>query len=875
MADPRTTLIPDPDPAETREWVESIDSVVHFQGAERAHYLLGRVHEHLQVDGVQLPYLVQSPYVNTIPPALQPVYPGDLEMERRIRRMVRWNAAVMVHRANKHFPGLGGHLSTYASAAHIYEVCFNHFFRSPVHPDGGDQVFFQGHSAPGVYARAFLEGRLTEAQCLAFRRESKPGTGISSYPHPRLMPDFWQFSTVSMGLGPISAIYQARFNRYLHNRGLADTAQSRVWAFLGDGETDEPESLGALSLAAREGLDNLVFVVNCNLQRLDGPVRGNGKIIQELESVFSGAGWNVLKVIWGSSWDPLLAADTDGILRQRMDEVPDGEYQKYVTAGVDYVREHFFGRYPQLKAIADGMSDWDLQHLSRGGHDPVKVYAALHQATAAPNGRPTVVLVKTIKGHALGGAFAGRNTTHQQKKFDVQALAKFRDRLELPITDKELEQAPLYHPGVDAPEIQYLQERRAALGGPMPVRTTAKTQVQVPGDKTFQRYLEGSGTTEVSTTGAVVGVLSSLLRDKELGKRIVPILCDEGRTFGMEALFKPYGIYSALGQRYTPVDADFLLAYREATDGQILQEGITEAGSMASFLAAGTAYSTHGTPLVPFYFFYSMFGFQRTGDTIWQAADMNARGFLIGCTAGRTTLNGEGLQHQDGHSLLMAATNPGVVAYEPTYAYEAATLIRAGLTRMLGGDDVIYYLTAQNESYVMPAMPADPAAAEGIRRGCYLLRRADEVAAEAGVTLSDDAAPLQLLGSGSIMSGVLATQEALVRDHGVRADVWSVTSYSELRREALRVEESNRAAGRRQGETSWLQDTLGATSGPVIAASDWMTLVPDQLSRWLGTRLTSLGTDGFGMSDTREALRAHFGVDAEAILSAALWSLDA
>ncbi|MCO4763662.1 MAG: pyruvate dehydrogenase (acetyl-transferring), homodimeric type [Myxococcales bacterium] len=871
--DPRNVLQPDPDPSETREWIESMESVVQFQGLERAHYLLGKVHEYLQVDGAQLPYLVQSPYVNTIPASLQPAYPGDLDMEKRIRRMVRWNAAVMVHRANKHFPGLGGHLSTYASAATIYEVAFNHFFRSPAHPAGGDQVYFQGHSAPGIYARAFLEGRMTEAQCLAFRREAVPNTGISSYPHPRLMPDFWQFSTVSMGLGPLAAIYQARFNRYLHHRGLKDTRNSRVWAFLGDGETDEPEALGALSLPAREGLDNLIFVVNCNLQRLDGPVRGNGKIIQELESVYSGAGWNVIKVVWGGTWDKLLAEDHEGVLRRRMDEVVDGQYQKYVTTGVDYVREDFFGKYPQLKAVGDSLSDYEVQHLKRGGHDPIKVYAAMHQATTQRNGRPTVILVKTIKGHGLGGGFAGRNTTHGQKKFDVEALAKFRDRLELPISDADLKEGALYHPGERSPEIDYLKSRRQALGGPMPVRSSDHTQIAVPGPKTWQRYLEGSGKTEVSTTGATVGVLTSLMRDKELGRHVVPILCDEGRTFGMEALFKPYGIYSALGQLYTPVDADYLLAYRESMDGQILQEGITEAGSVASFIAAGTSYSTHGVPMVPFYFFYSMFGFQRTGDSIWQAADMNARGFLIGCTAGRTTLMGEGLQHQDGHSVLLAATNPGVITYEPTYAYEVAVIVEAGLARMLSGDDVIYYLTVQNEPYLMPKLPTEQTEAvrEGIRRGCYVAKPASEVG-----DLPDDAPTMQLLGSGSIMQFVLEAQEILVKEHGVRADVWAVTSYNELRREALAVEEANRMAKLRgpDAETSWLIDTLGATEGPILAASDWMTLVPDQLTRWLGRRLSSVGTDGFGMSDTREALRHHFGVDTPAIIEAALWRLD-
>ncbi len=864
----RQTLVADPDPLETQEWRDSIDAVVHYAGKERAHYLLGQVQEHLQEEGVQLPYLVRSPYVNTIPVDQQPTYPGDQAMEWRIRSIIRWNAAVMVHRANKHHDGLGGHLSTYASAATLYEVGFHHFFRSPAHPKGGDHVFFQGHSAPGVYARAFLEGRLSAAQLEAFRREAPGSGGISSYPHPRLMPEFWQYSTVSMGLGPLAAIYQARFDRYLHARGIADTSNRRVWAFLGDGETDEPESLGALSIAAREGLDNLIFVVNCNLQRLDGPVRGNGKIIQELESIFAGAGWNVVKVVWGSNWDRLLAQDHTGILKKRMEEVPDGEYQKYVTAGVGYVREQFFGKYPALRAMADAMTDAELQSMSRGGHDPAKVYAAYHAATTAANGRPTVVLAKTIKGHALGGAFEARNTTHQQKKFDVEALLKFRDRLQLPIPDAAMEDPPLYHPGEASPEVAYLRERRALLGGPIPMRTTNTTSVAMPAAKMWQRFLGGSGTTEVSTTGAFVGVLGALMREGELARHIVPILCDEGRTFGMEAFFKPFGIYSALGQRYTPVDAEFLLAYREAVDGQILQEGITEAGSMASFLAAGTAYATHGKPMVPFYFFYSMFGFQRVGDLVWQAADMNARGFLLGCTAGRTTLNGEGLQHQDGHSLILASTNPAVVSYEAAYAWELAIITRDGLQRMLEkGDNVIYYLTLQNEAWAMPAMPADAEA--GVLRGCYLLRRAADVP---GASLAADAPRLQLCGSGSILPSVLDAQRELALEHGIAADVWAVTSYQALRNEQIARDVAGWQGQPDPGPT-WLEQTLGASSGPIVAASDWMRLVPDQIAPWLGGRLLSLGTDGFGMSDTREALRRHFGVDARAVVDAALWRL--
>jgi len=867
----RKTLVPDADPAETRDWLESIDAVIEQAGQERAHHLLRQVHEHLQVDGVRLPYLVQSPYINTIPADEQPAYPGDLAMEKRIRRIVRWNAAVMVHRANLRHPGLGGHLASYASAATMYEVGFHHFFRSPQRPDGGDQVFFQGHSAPGIYARAFLAGRLSEAHLDGFRRESGDGAGMSSYPHPRLMPDFWQFSTVSMGLGPICAVYQARFNRYLQHRGIKDTSGNRVWAFLGDGETDEPEALGALSLAAREGLDNLVFVVNCNLQRLDGPVRGNGKIIQELESVFQGAGWNVIKVLWGSSWDPLLARDHDGVLRKRFAEVCDGEYQKYVTSDLSYVREHFFGKYPQLRAISDELSDRHLRRMYRGGHDPLKVHAAYDAATRSV-GRPTVVLCKTVKGYALGEGIEARNYAHGQKKISGTDLRLFRDLLELPIADAELDDPPFYHPGADSEEVAYLLERRAELGGPIPLRKTDGVQVQMPAAAAFERFNAGSGTTEVSTTGAFVSLLAAMMRDKQAGSRLVPILCDEGRTFGMESLFKPHGIYSSAGQLYTPVDAEFLLAYREARDGQILQEGINEAGSMASFIAAATSYSTHGEPVIPLYFFYSMFGFQRTADLVWQAADMNARGFLLGCTAGRTTLNGEGLQHQDGHSLLLASTNPAVVPWEPTWAYELSIIARDGLRRMLAGEDVIYYLTLQNEPYIMPKMP--DGAEEGVLAGMYLARSAKALLGDGG-GLPKRAPTVQLLGSGSIMASVLAAQEKLVQEHGVRAEVWSVTSYACLRREALALDAEARRAGRPRGDggQSWLERTLGATEGPIVAASDWMKLTSDQIAPWLGGRMLSLGTDGFGMSDTRDSLRRHFEVDTAAIVSSALWSL--
>ena len=878
MLDPRTPLAPDADPTETNEWIQSIQAVLQESGPDRAHFLIRRLHESLQTEGIPLPYLVQSPYVNTIPADEQPAYPGDLDMEQRIRRIVRWNAAVMVHRANHHHTGIGGHLSSYASAAMLYEVGFNHFFRSPQanqsatsdNTGGGDHVYFQGHSAPGVYARAFLEGRLSREQLEHFRRESIPGQGISSYPHPRLMPDFWQFSTVSMGLGPIAAIYQARFNRYLHARGLADTSNSRVWCFVGDGETDEPESLGALSIAAREHLDNLVFVVNCNLQRLDGPVRGNGKIIQELETVFTGAGWNVVKVIWGSGWDPLLAEDATGILRKRMNEVVDGDYQKYATSDLAYVREHFFGKYPELQKITEALTDREFKRMHRGGHDPVKVHAAFDAATKS-QGRPTVVLAKTVKGYSLGEGIEGRNATHQQKKFGVEELKAFRTALQLPVSDQDLDDAPFYHPGENSPEVEYIRERREALGGPVPVRTVAKVQVQVPGDKLWTAFDKGSGTAEVSTTMAFVAVLQALMRDKDIGRRIVPIVCDEARTFGMEAMFKPFGIYSSVGQLYTPVDANYLMAYREAKDGQLLQEGITEAGSMASFLAAATAYSTHGQPMIPFYLYYSMFGFQRVGDQVWQAADMNARGFLLGCTAGRTTLNGEGLQHQDGHSLLLASTNPAVVSYEPTFAYDIGLIVRDGLRRMLDGENVIYYVTLQNEAYVMPPKPEG--VDEGVLRGIYPLRKASQVE---GAKLGKGAKPLQLLASGSILAGALQAQETLVRDHGIRADLWCVTSYNELRREALAVDTRNRKARVAAGkaELPYVARILGETEGPVLAVSDWMRAVPEQVGPWLDGRLRALGTDGFGLSDTREALRRYFEVDAQAVVETGLWLVD-
>ncbi len=873
----------DPDALETREWLESLDSVLTTSGPERAHYLLRRLHESLQVEGISLPYLVLSPYVNTVPADKQPAYPGDLALEKRIRQIIRWNAALMVHRANKHFEGLGGHLSTYASAAMLYEVGFNHIFRAPTADHSGDMVFYQGHASPGMYARAYLEGRLSEAQLEHFRRETFPIQGatrndawvggglkgLSSYPHPRLMPDFWQFSTVSMGLGPLAAVYQARLNRYLLARGMCDTSQSRVFCFVGDGETDEPETLAGLSLAAREGLDNLTFIVNCNLQRLDGPVRGNGKIIQELESQFSGAGWNVIKVLWGSGWDALLDSPAAGVLRQRMGEVVDGEFQKYVTSDWSYVRESFFGKYPELRDLVANMSDRELKRMHRGGHDPLKVYAG-YNAALHTVGKPSVILAKTVKGYALGEGIEARNATHQQKKFGVEELRAFRTALELEISDEDIEDAPFFHPGADSPEVQYLNDCRAKLGGAMPTRVARKPQFAMPEGKLWERFTQGSGKAEVSTTNALVGVLQALMREPSCGRQMVPIVCDEARTFGMEAMFKPFGIYSAIGQLYTPVDAEYLMAYREAKDGQLLQEGITEAGSLASWLAAATAYSVHGQMLIPFYFYYSMFGFQRVGDQIWQAADMNARGFLLGCTAGRTTLQGEGLQHQDGHSVIIAACNPGVVTYEPTYAYEVGVLVKRGIERMVAGDNVIYYLTLQNQPYQMPPMPDD--VEEGIERGIYYLRSAIEVE---GAAVTKTSPAVQLLGSGCITREVLLAQEILVRDHGIAADVWVVTSYSELRREALEFDIRNRKEQRRGDDelVPYVAQQLGATEGLIFACSDWARAWPDMVAPWLGGRLVSLGTDGFGSSDTRENLRRHFEIDAQAVVEMVLWKV--
>jgi pyruvate dehydrogenase E1 component len=855
----------DTNPDETREWLESLDAVILREGRERAAFLLGTLLERARVTHTPSPALVQTPYVNTIAPEDEPPYPGNEAIELRIRRITRWNAVAMVQRANTLFAGLGGHLASYASAATLYEVGFNHFFRGrdAAGAEGsGDQVFFQGHASPGIYARALLEGRLSVEQIERFRRETEAGRGLSSYPHPYLMPDFWEFPTVSMGLSPLAAIYQARFNRYLHHRGIKDTSGSRVWAFLGDGETDEPEALGSLSIASREKLDNLVFVVNCNLQRLDGPVRGNGKIIQELEAVFRGAGWNVIKVIWGRKWDALLAADKTGLLVKRMGEVVDGEYQKYSVEPGSYTREHFFGKYPELLSLVRGITDREIQRMRRGGHDDHRVYAAYH-AAALHKGQPTAILAKTVKGWTLGEAAQGKNVAHQRKKMSVEELKAFRDEIQLPIPDSKIADAPFYVPPRDSPEVEYVVERRRALGGFVPRRKVTAKPIDVPGLADFAAFLEGSGSAEVSTTNVFARLLAQLLADKRVGRRVVPIIPDEARTFGLDVLFRQYGIYSAVGQLYEPVDHGMLLRYREALDGQVLEEGITEAGAMAMFTAAGTAYATHAEPMIPFYIFYSMFGYQRVGDQLWAFGDQRGRGFLCGATAGRTTLNGEGLQHQDGHSLYIASVHPTVRAYEPAFAYELAVIVADGLRRMfVDGVDTYYYLTLQNETYPMPPMPAG--AGDGILRGLYKFREAPGAAGGLRATL---------LGSGSILNEAIAAATLLAKHFGVAADVWSAPSYAMLRRDALDCERWNRMHPEAERRVPYVTHALSTASGPVVAASDWVTAVPDQIARWVQGGLHTLGTDGFGRSDTRQSLRRFFGVDAETIVVATLYAL--
>ncbi len=843
---------------ETREWLQSLDYVLTTQGPNRAWELLSALRKRLWERGFAPPFSANTPYVNTIPAHEQPPYPGSRELEVRIKSLIRWNAMAMVVRANRESPGIGGHISTYASIATLYEVAFNHFFRARDGHGSGDQIYFQGHAAPGVYARAFLEGRLTVEQLENFRRELKPGGGLSSYPHPWLMPDFWSFPTVSMGLGPIMAIYQARFNRYLLHRGLCNTENCRVWCFMGDGECDEPESLGAITLASREKLDNLTFVINCNLQRLDGPVRGNGKIIQELEAAFRGAGWNVIKVIWGGDWEPLLKQDKEGWLIRRMEEAVDGDYQKYSVEPGSYTREHFFGKYPALAKMAEQLSDEQIQRMRRGGHDPEKVYAA-YKAAVNHRGAPTVILAKTTKGYGLGEAGEGKNITHQQKKLNEQELKDFRTRFGIPISDSEVAKAPFYRPPDDSPEMQYMHKRRESLGGYVPQRVIRSQPIQAPPLESFSELLEGTGEREASTMMAFARLFAKLVRDKEIGKLVVPIIPDEARTFGLEPLFRQCGIYASTGQLYDPVDRDTLLYYRESKDGQILEEGITEAGSMSSFIAAGTAYATQGVNTIPFFIYYSMFGFQRIGDLIWAAADMRCKGFLMGGTAGRTTLAGEGLQHQDGHSLVLASTVPTIQAYDPAFAYELAVIIQEGIHRMYEArEDVFYYLTIGNENYQQPRMPEG--VREGILKGLYRYQKND-LAADARV---------HLFGSGSILREVQRAAGILAERYGVAADVWSATSYTQLRRDCLEVERWNRLHPEAPPRQSYLAGLLDHDSTPVVAASDYMCVVSDQIARWVPGGMVSLGTDGFGRSEDRPSLRRHFEVNAEHVVVAAL-----
>ncbi len=853
--------LPDIDEVETQEWLDSLDQVVDQEGENRARFLMFKLLKRARQRHVGLPSLTSTRYINTISPEQEPHFPGDEELERRIRRLIRWNAVTMVLRANNRFSGLGGHLATYASAASLYEVGFNHFFKGKDDPGGGDQVFFQGHAAPGIYARAFLEGRLSEDQLDHFRREVE-GKGLSSYPHPRLMPDFWEFPTVSMGLGPLASVYQARFNRYLQNRGIRDTSQQRVWAFLGDGEMDEPESIAGISLAAREGLDNLTFVINCNLQRLDGPVRGNGKIIQELEGLFRGAGWNVIKVVWGREWDELLARDVDGVLVEKMNETVDGEFQKYSVSNGAYVREHFFGPDPRLRRIVEHLSDDDLLKLRRGGHDYRKVYAAYKAATEYV-GAPTVVLAKTVKGWTLGPGVEARNITHQAKKLTEAELKIFRDRLELPIPDDQLKDAPYFHPGPDSEEVQYLQERRKQLGGPLPRRVVRAEPLPRPEPVVDAEFAAGSPTA-VSTTMVFARILRNLIRDPNLGKRIVPIIPDEARTFGMDPLFKEVGIYAANGQRYDPVDSNLVLSYRESQDGQVLEEGINEAGSMASLIAAGTSYATHGEPMIPFYIFYSMFGFQRTGDQAWAFGDQRGRGFMIGATAGRTTLTGEGLQHDDGHSHLLASTVPVIRAYDPAFAYELAAVVRDGVERMYhDGEDVFYYVTVYNENYPQPPKP--DGVDEGIVRGIYRFAEAPEVDGAKG--------RVRLVGSGSILQQVIAARDLLANELGVAAELYSATSFQQLRHEALQAERWNRLHPDKGPRVPYVGQVLGQDGGPIVVATDWVRTLPDLVAPWVPDPYIVLGTDGFGRSDTRENLRAHFEIDPPHIAAAALAGL--
>ncbi len=870
------TNLPDVDPEETAEWLQSLDGVIDAGGLHRARYVMLKLLERARERHVGVPSLTGTDYVNTIPASKEPRYPGDEDLERQIRRMLRWNAAIMVHRAQRPGVGVGGHIASYASSATLYEVGFNHFFRGKDHAGGGDQIFFQGHASPGMYARAFLEGRLEEADLDGFRQEHSHFVdgdlrALPSYPHPRQMPDFWEFPTVSMGIGPMNAIYQAQFNRYLHNRGIKDTSDQHVWAFLGDGEMDEPESRGLLQLAANDELDNLTFVVNCNLQRLDGPVRGNGKIMQELEAFFRGAGWNVIKVVWGRGWDPLLEADHEGALVNLMNSTTDGDYQRFKANDGEYVRKHFFGRDPRTADMVKDWSDEDIWRLTRGGHDYGKVFAAYKAATEF-TGAPTVILAHTIKGYFLGKHFAGRNATHQMKKLALDDLKTFRDRVNLPIDDKVLEEdpyrPPYFHPGQDDPRVKYLQERRRELGGYLPERRGDRKFISLPGDKTYESARKGSGNQQVATTMAFVRLLKDLMRDKEFAPRVVPIIPDEARTFGMDAFFPTIKIYNPHGQNYTPVDAELFLSYRESKNGQILHTGINEAGSVAAFAAAGTSYATHGEPMVPIYVFYSMFGFQRTGDFIWAAADQLARGFLIGATAGRTTLTGEGTQHMDGHSPILASTNTAVVSYDPAYSYEIAHIVKDGLRRMYGEqpENVMYYLTVYNEPLVHPKEP-EGVDVDGILKGMYLLKRGSFDG------VGEDARRATILAAGVAVPWALEAQELLKADYGVVADVYSVTSWGELRREGLELDEAKYRDPFGDHPTTWVEQQLGESAGPIVAVSDYMRAVPDQIRQWVPRDYTTLGADGFGFSDTRAAARRYFNIDGPSIAVSVLQRL--
>jgi pyruvate dehydrogenase E1 component len=840
-----------------QDWLDALDEMLEAEGADRVKDILHDLQVEAHRKGVRLPFSANTPYINTIPLDEQPPYPGDREMERRIKSLIRWNAMAMVVRANREEDGIGGHISSYQSIATLYEVGFNHFFRGQTEDFPGDLVYFQGHSSPGVYARAYLEGRLTDDHLSNFRHELHDTPGLSSYPHPWLMPDFWQFPTVSMGLGPITSIYHARFVKYLEDRGLREPKGQHIWTFIGDGETDEPETLGAIKLAAREKLDNLTFIINCNLQRLDGPVSGNGKIIQELEAAFRGAGWNVIKVVWGDDWDPLLEKDEDGVLAKRMGEVVDGQYQKYTVEDAKYVREHFFGTDPRLAKLAEHLSDTQLKRMRRGGHDPAKVYAAYKKALET-EGRPTVILAKTVKGYGLGRAGEGQNITHSQKKMEEEALREFRTRFGLPISDEDIDSVPFYRPAEDSPEMVYLKERRAELGGYVPTRMTDYTPVEMPASKIFEEFNGGSDRA-VSTTMVFVRILSKMLSDKSVGKLIVPIIPDEARTFGMDALFRQVGIYAHSGQLYEPVDADNLLYYKEAKDGQILEEGITESGAFSSFVAAGTAYANHGINTIPFYTYYSMFGFQRIHDLAWLAGDSRCKGFLMGATAGRTTLAGEGLQHQDGHGLVLALTIPNLVAYDPAYAYELAVIIKDGIRRMyVDNEQIFYYITLMNDNYEQPAMPEG--SEEGILKGMYKFRESGKAQA-------------QILGSGAILPQAVKAADLLQEKYGIETNVWSVTSYKNLINDALDCEREVKRNGNES--KPYITECLEDETGPVIAASDYMKLLPVSLAQWVPNGLTSLGTDGFGRSDGRRALRKHFEVDFNAIAWSVLSSLAA